>query len=134
MGSGSHLTLPPDGNFTPDDFDALELYLNRYSALLTTPAVLTEVSNLMGNAFHEVIAGTIVDVCGPFAEHAAGKEAVLADDGFERLGFADASILCAIAAEAETEVLTDDAKLYTEILYRGGVAINFNHIRPPGHG
>jgi hypothetical protein len=62
--------------FSSNDFDILEQHLRLYQKLITTVPVLTEVSNLMGNSFHAVIAPTIVEVCEPFDEHAATKHAV----------------------------------------------------------
>jgi hypothetical protein len=115
--------------FSTTDFDTLQSHIRLYSEVVTTPAVLTEVSNLMGNSFHETIAQTIVNVCDAFAERAPGKGEVFGDEGFDRLGFADASILCAVADDEQTVVLTDDAGLYNEVLYRGAEAINFNHLR-----
>ncbi len=94
---------------------------------MTTPAVLAEVSNLMGNTFHQKIAETMVGVCGSFTETWAPKEAVFADADFARLGFADASILA--AADADTVVLTDDVHLYLAVLRRRRQALNFRHLK-----
>ena len=116
--------------FTPQDYDLLHSEIARYGRVLTTQGVLTEASNLMGNAFHEEIAGTLVAVCSPLVEVVRPKETVFAQEGFARLGFADSSILGAL--DKDTVVLTDDVSLYNQVLYLGWEAINFNHIRKFG--
>jgi predicted nucleic acid-binding protein len=120
-------TFRRTSTFTPADFDLLERTLSRYPRRVTTPAVLAEVSNLMGNAFHEKVAGTVVQVCGTFIERWVPKDQVFADEEFARLGFADASILA--AADADTVVLTEDVHLYLAALRRGFLAVNFSHLR-----
>jgi hypothetical protein len=113
--------------FTPEDFDLLQEKLRLYSSIVTTPSVMTEVSNLLGNDFHEVAAEFLVSLCTPFVEVIRGKEIVLAQEGFARLGYADASIIAALAEG--TVLLTDDLALYLQVLYLGSEAINFNHLR-----
>ncbi len=113
--------------FTSTDFDTLLAETARYRAIITVPAVLTEVSDLMGNEFHQVIAPTIEEVGRSLQERSPSKDQVLADDVFDRLGFADISIL--LASDQTTTVLTDDVLLYSEALYRGLDAVNFNHLR-----
>src|SRR3954447_22368769 len=73
--------------FAPADFDLLEFQMRRYARVLTTPGVLTEVSNLMGNDFHEEVAQTLVEKCLPLVEVIRPKEAVFSQDAFPRLGF-----------------------------------------------
>lgn len=113
--------------FTLADFDLLERTLPRYARLVTTAAVLTEVSNPMGNSFHRTIAATVVQVCGAFIEKGLPKNDVFADHAFSRLGFADASILA--VTDANTVVLTDDVHLYLAALGQDFQAINFRHLR-----
>lgn len=113
--------------FSPADFDILLQETARYQAKITVPGVLTEVSDLMGNEFHQVIAPTIEEVGKTLQERSPTKDIVLGDEVFDRLGFADVSILLAI--DADTTVLTDDVHLYNEALYRGFDAVNFNHLR-----
>jgi hypothetical protein len=69
-------------------------------------------------------------LCGPFIEVIRPKEEVFADSAFNRLGFADVSILGSL--DAEMVVLTDDAQLYSQVLYLEKNAINFNHLRRIG--
>lgn len=116
--------------FATTDFETLRELLPRHPRLLTTPPVLAEASNLMGNTFHEDVAQTLVDTCAPMLEIVHPKEQIFGREGFGRLGFADASILS--AASDETVVLTDDVHLYNQVLYEGNAAINFNHLRKFG--
>jgi len=113
--------------FTPADFDLLQEELGRFGRILTTPTVVTEVSNLMGNQFHETIAGTLIHVCTPLVEITRPKEEVWAGEGFPRLGFSDASVLASL--DDDTVLLTDDVSLYNQALYQDSEAINFNHLR-----
>lgn len=115
--------------FDAADFDKLEAHLRRYAGLVTTAPVLTEASNLMGNAFHQTIARTVVEVCSGFDEHVAAKERIFVDGAFARLGFGDSSILVAAEADRELVVLTDDIGLYLELLTRAFQAVNFHHLR-----
>ncbi|HLL89743.1 MAG TPA: hypothetical protein VK324_10585 [Tepidisphaeraceae bacterium] len=55
--------------------------------------------------------GTTGAACRPLVEVTRRKEVVFAQRGFDRLGYADASILAA-ADGGDTTVLTDDAALY----------------------
>jgi hypothetical protein len=113
--------------FTVTDFDLLQEQLRRFDRVVTTPGIVTEASNLMGNDFHETIAPTFIGVCTPIVEITHPKAEVMAAEGFPRLGFADASAIGAL--DAETILLTDDLSLYSQALYEGYDAINFNHLR-----
>src|SRR5205823_576523 len=75
--------------FSSADFTLLENEAKRYQSVITVPAILTEVSDLMGNAFHETIASTIVAVGKDLQERSPAKDLILEDDVFDRLGFAD---------------------------------------------
>jgi hypothetical protein len=116
--------------FTPADYDLLQDQLRRYARVLTTQGVLTETSNLMGSAFHVQVADTLVQVCSPLVEVVRPKETVFAQAGFDRLGFADASVL--VGMDNDTVLLTGDVALYLQALSLGREAINFNHLRKFG--
>src|SRR5690242_13664784 len=68
--------------YTPRDFDLLQTELRRYQRVITTPSVLTEASNLMGNDFHEAVSRSLIDVCTPFVEVVQPKDEVFAKDVF----------------------------------------------------
>jgi len=117
--------------FVTADFDALRDLLDPVEKLVTTPYILTEVSNLMGQLkppakaacfrrFAQSIAAMHEDHT-PSAE-LAGKQT------FVPLGITDTSIL-EVAAQPYL-VLTQDAPLYNRLASRGIEVLNYNHIRP----
>src|SRR5205823_4487397 len=59
--------------FGEKDFDLLQEQIGHYAGIITTPGVLAETSNLMGNDFHDEIASTIIDTCTPFVELVSPK-------------------------------------------------------------
>jgi hypothetical protein len=113
--------------FSAADFDLLQGYLRGHNRLVTTPAVLAEASNLMGNHFHEIVATSFVATCSPLIEVTHPKDQVMAGIPFERLGFTDSSIIAAL--DADTMLLTDDVQLYLQAMFQGFQAVNFNHLR-----
>ena len=113
--------------FSAADYDLLEDQIGRYAPMITIPAVLTEVSNLLGNDLHRHLAPTLQEVGVMLEERVPSKNRVLCDRGFDRLGFADASIL--LAVDPDTTLLTADVSLYLEACYRGLRTQNFNHLR-----
>jgi hypothetical protein len=118
--------------FTEEDFDLLQEELARYSGLVVTASVLSEVSNLLPNWAHPNIAGTMPVVFALFEELGAAFLTVMADPVFPRLGFTDtgiATIASAVTADEAIHVLTDDVHLYNELAYRGIGVTNFNHLR-----
>lgn len=115
--------------FSITDLATLRTFVARHRSLLTTSPVLAEVSNLMGNA-HDAVAQAMVTTCRPMVEVVHSKEEIFGREGFGRLGYADASILS--AASADNTVLTDDLQLYSQVLYEGHRATNFNHLRKYG--
>lgn len=116
--------------FSPADYDLLRSEMQKYARVLTTPGVLTEASNLMGNAFHEEVSQQFIVVCSPLVEVIRPKETIFAEESFDRLGFADASILGAM--DQDTVLLTDDAALYLQALSSEREAVNFSHLRKYG--
>ena len=117
--------------FSNADYDRLTRLIGQYRRLLTTPAVMTEVGNLLGNA-HRALARTVVSVLGPAGERTVPKADILANAFFPELGYADTSLL--LSADRNTTVLTDDWPLYNVLLYHERAAMNFNHLRTPRRG
>jgi rRNA-processing protein FCF1 len=117
--------------FRPSDFDALRSALGDFEAIVTTPHILTEVSNLMGQ-----LTGPARDECfDRFAksipvlnEHRPPSAHLVSDAAFVTLGITDTSIL-EIAARRYL-VFTDDFPLYNRLTSRGIDTLNYNHIRP----
>ncbi len=118
--------------FTVEDFRLLNQLLRQFGAILTTPNVLTEVTNLAmqigGNAKEKLVtqlAGLLQK--GAFEEHVAESKEVSKVEEFRRLGLTDAGIIH--LTKKEWTVLTDDLNLYLALQVRGLKAINFHHLR-----
>jgi len=118
-------------DFTIEDYDRLRSLLDKFSGIVTTPNVLTEVSNL---AVHQDSASTEVKarlrlglaaLAGKLNERYLPSRAVVALEEFRFLGLTDSANLL---VEGVT-ILTCDAVLYLASLKKGLAAINFNHLR-----
>ncbi len=103
--------------------------MDQFPLVVTTPHVLTEVSNLA--RLREPELGTLRSIFLRLAERSKevyqASELVMTDRAFGRLGLTDAAIL--MAAASGCLVLTADLDLHVELAGRGLDAINFNHIR-----
>jgi hypothetical protein len=117
--------------FEESDYDLLaEVINNSFSSLVTTPNIMTEVSNLLGKEREDIkYLGRksmieFLDKCEEISE----PSAVLVDNPeFMRLGLTDVAI--AVASQLPAFVLTTDALLYIHVSNLGLEAANFNHIR-----
>ena len=119
--------LKRTATFTQADFELLQGELRNYSALIVTASILAEVSNLLPDWAHELVAQSMPNIFAAFQEEGAGFAEIMADRVFPRLGFTDAMI--AAIAGGDFHVLTDDVHLYNELAYRGIEVTNFNHLR-----
>lgn len=115
--------------YTVEDFELLEILISQFTALITTPHLLTELSNLatlqgpellkLRSVFKETVEQT--------HEFYDESRHIVSDAAFNRLGLADAAI--ATLCRRSLLVLTDDLELYHSLTTCGFDAINFNHIR-----
>jgi hypothetical protein len=116
--------------FETDDFELLERLVAYLGKVITTPHVLTEVSNLAKlhgrelSAFRERYK-VMVEEMDEFYDE---SRAVVADTAFMRLGLTDAAI--AMLGRRNLLVLTADLQLWLTLQQRGVDAVNFNHLRP----
>lgn len=116
--------------FVSADFDTLTALLTGFERVVTTPHILTETSNLMGQ-----LTGRARTECFEWLAHSipAMRETHVAGERlsrhrmFVKLGMTDTSII-EVAAEPYL-VLTDDFPLYNFLATRGMDVLNFNHIR-----
>lgn len=112
--------------FSVDDFRLLEWILGPFRRMVTTPNVLTEVSNLAGRmepAFFEALA-THLEVLD---ERYLSSREVATSRHFSRSGLTDACILSVV--QRNLLLLTDDLPLYHRAQASNVPSINFNHIR-----
>lgn len=116
--------------YSREDYALLVDFISGFKRVLTTPNVLTEVSNLVGQLSEPLRRKALValQLLTPrFDEHAHASRDVVLDQHFPLLGLADSSII--LTAEKGVTVLTDDLDLYVRLSSAGAEVINFNHIR-----
>jgi len=117
-------------NYTYDDYLMLRKFVGFFTKVVTTPNILTEVSNLsfplnkqneykVFPAFRSIIQSLTEE----FVESLAASEAL----EFTKFGLTDAVI--AELAKKDHLILTDDFPLYNYLQLNQIDVINFNHIR-----
>jgi hypothetical protein len=115
--------------YTVEDYFALSYILKQFTRLVTTPNVLTEVSNL-ANKF---TPDDKRDFFPQFAQemhlveefHCPSKQAAQSDL-FPILGLTDTVLLKLCK---DYLVITDDLRFYAKMTDQGLEALNFNHVR-----
>ena len=122
--------------FTKKDFYFLTQFVHRFHRIVTTPHVLTEVSNLAAHLKEpdrKACFASFREELSALHEITHSAISIARNNSiFERLGITDAAIPA--AAEQKYLVLTDDLLLYRSLWDNGVEAINFNHIRLFGWG
>jgi hypothetical protein len=116
--------------FTIEDFKLLVDLIQQFKEVVTTPSILTEVSNLLGQlpeklrySFYQHFAYTLRDLRERYTP--SGE---LGDErGFTKFGLTDMAILQ--AASGKYLVLTDDFRLAQYLEHQNVDVINFNHLR-----
>ena len=117
-------------NFTAQDYQFLKQVLRGFNRLVTTPNVLTEVSNLLdqiGGAVGARLQVSLSKIVELLEESYVPSIEAIEVEEFRRLGLADSSLLH--LARQDFLVLTDDLPLYLALQRRGIDAINFHHVR-----
>lgn len=118
--------------FTRKDYEFMLAFAGGFDRLVTTPHILTEVSNFLGQlhghvrdgcfeAFARHVAEATTHEHSPPAEKLAGKAE------FILFGITDASI--AEVAAGTYLVLTTDAKLNAHLARQGVASLNYNNFR-----
>lgn len=119
------------GSFTANDYDILLGMVASAKSLLTTPNVLTEVSNLarygMAEPYKTEIMRSLQSLVGAVVEQYLPSCEAAKTPEFTRLGLADAVWLSCL--DPKTTLVTTDLGLYLALLDRGLDAVNFNHER-----
>lgn len=121
------------GSFTARDFDILIGMVASTDKIVTTPNVLTEVSNLASFGIVEParteITRSLKHLVEKFDERyvPSGEVTVAFAPEFARLGLTDAVWLSCLGKT--TTLVTADLDLYLASLSRGLTALNFNHLR-----
>ncbi|MGM0576752.1 MAG: PIN domain-containing protein [Myxococcota bacterium] len=116
--------------FTGDDWALLDDLLAEFHEFVTTPHVLTEVSNLGGHLrlpLRRELFRLLERFAGHADEHIRPSRDLVQAKAFERLGLTNVAV--ADPERAPALVLTADLNLYLHCLERGADALNFNHLR-----
>jgi len=116
--------------FEIEDFDLLDALVGYLGKPITTPHILTEVSNLVAKLHGKELAASRRDykaLVEQMDEFYDTSRAVVADAAFMRLGLTDAAI--AMLERRKLLVLTGDLDLWLTLQQRGVDAVNFNHLR-----
>lgn len=116
--------------YTRADYALLLAFAGGYRRLLTTPNILTEVSNLLGQLGEPLRRRALLALgalTATLEERYLASETLVVDPSFPALGLADTSIIAA-ASEGVT-VLTEDLALYLRLASTGVDVVNFNHLR-----
>jgi hypothetical protein len=117
-------------DFTIEDFDLLAHLVNWFGKLVSTPHVLSQVSDLavlrgkelnaIRRLLRSIVQGKIEEIYDPGVR-------LVGHDVFERLGLTDAAV--SAVCSRGTLVLTADVELQLALQGLGGDALNFNHVR-----
>ncbi len=118
--------------FLEDDYDLLEEIVNHnsFNRLVTTPHIMTEVSNLLGKErddIRELGREAMAEFISKCTEHTDSSAVLVSEPEFNRLGLTDVAI--AVASRLPAFVLTADLPLYLHVSSSGLEVENFNHIR-----
>jgi hypothetical protein len=116
--------------YTADDFALLRALIARFRRITTTPHVLTEVSNLMGQCGEPMrsdLRHWLARAVQAWEEERAPSRTLAQTAGFPRFGLTDAAI-AEVAARA-CLVLTDDHPLAGWLEARGAEVIRFSELQ-----
>jgi UDP-2,3-diacylglucosamine pyrophosphatase LpxH len=116
--------------FTAEDFRILTNALDSFAHILTTPHILTEVSNLAGqlaDPLKQAVFRTLAAAIGMLTELQAPARELCGDSAFPRFGLTDVAILR--NGRDKFLVLTDDFRLSQYLAHDKVAVVNFNHLR-----
>lgn len=116
--------------FTVEEFTILAKFFKLFKRVITTPNVLTEVSNLLGQLpenLHDSFYGDFAKRIPILEEHYSPSASLAAAPLFKKFGLTDSGI--ADLVKGKYLVLTDDLSLFGYLQNLGIDAINFNHLR-----
>ena len=117
-------------DYSEEDFDLLVEFIRPMSALVVTPNILTETSNLLSGIAEPArshIADTFRQIMGSMDERFVQSTRAVEQREFPRLWLTDAAVLTELANSHV--LLTADLDLYLAASQRGYSAVNFNHLR-----
>lgn len=119
--------------FTPDEFDLLQAFLSPFTCVVTTPHILTEVTNLVGQLPTDEardVRLVLRELIPQMSEMCPASRSLAESSSFLQFGLTDTAI--SEVSPNEYLVVTDDLPLYHFLAGTGVDVINFNHLRPLG--
>lgn len=122
-------------SYTREDYSLLSDFVSGYDGLLTTPNVLTEVSNLAGylaEPLRTQAFATLAALTAETVEEYLPSLEVVQHPHFTSLGLADVTVL--LASQRKATVLTDDFELYARLSAEDVTVVNFHHVRSGAWG
>ncbi|MEN3371021.1 MAG: hypothetical protein V7609_3164 [Verrucomicrobiota bacterium] len=117
-------------SFTNAEFELLAKIIGLFDVLITTPHVLTEVSNLAGRLparLHTPFRKFFAAIMNNLLEENTPASDVSLAPHFVRFGVADTAI--SLVAPGKYFVLTEEVALYSHLAASGVDVMNFSHIR-----
>ena len=115
---------------TSDGYSLLVQGVTKFDTLVTTPHILTEVSNLAGRLQQPLLGefrGMFRELVERFSEQSLASKEIARDAHFLRFGLTDTAI--SMIAPGRYLVLSDDLPLCGLLQKRKVDVINFNNIR-----
>lgn len=116
--------------FTVDEFWLLQGFLDAFERFVTTPNVLTEISNLSGQLpenLRLLFYSDFVNHISLLEEHYVPSRDASSSPFFNKIGLTDSGIIQLV--RDKYLVLTEDFKLAGYLQKQGIDVVNFNHIR-----
>lgn len=117
--------------YTTEDYERLKNIVGSFRVTVSTPHVLTELSNLGRQGAWGELSLQLLQAMKFFFtvldERFVPARKLTNDVVIAKLGLADSAII--EAARRGCTVLTDDLPLYNQLESRGLSAINYNHMR-----
>ena len=120
--------------FSASDLQPLRDMVEAFSALITTPHVLTEVSNFVDQAplpWRPQLIAALQKFAREQQERYERSADLVLRDEFKQLALADTALL---SLSDKVSIATLDYELYGRIVARGGKAIHFDHVRGASGG
>ena len=117
-------------SFSEEEFNMLARFVVQFDRIVTTPHILTEVSNLAGKlpeSLHEDFRAVFRHIIETLSEQSVPAVEIGKHDNFLRFGLTDTAI--SMIAPGSYLVLTDELALSGLLQSRGVDVINFNHVR-----
>lgn len=117
-------------HFDEVDYDVLLSITTRLPRILTTPHILTE-TNAFANQMSEPLRMSFRNLVAAHVklldERAIPAAELVTDDAFAKFGLTDTAIVS--LTQRSLPLLSTDAALCYFVRAKGGLAVNFNHLR-----